>query len=232
MARFAVMLSPVHPSALLLRLVIVGTVVGGPTFIGLIAECAPVRAAESADVYLSVAGVGGFPESRGMSLAGRATDELDIHTSIGGGLKVGIFPQWTQRALGLELEYFGTAGRVSTRSVHNGNASEGRAGLIVLNSMFNVVLRKPSGAIRPYGGGGIGYSSGILYDSDLPGRANRGFDSTPGFSYQFLGGVQWDIGARVFLFTEYKYLVTAFHWKGAALDHHAHYALAGLGWSF
>ena len=211
---------------------IIGMVVGGLTVQGQSVEFAQAGAAESADIYLSVAVAGGFPEVRGMSLAGQAVSRSHADNSVGGALKVGIFPQWTQRALGIELEYFGTTGKVSALTSHNGSVAEGKASLTVLNSMVNLVLRQPSGAFRPYGGLGIGYSGGILYRADFPGRANREFDSTPGFAYQFLGGLQWDVGTRTFLFAEYKHLVTAFHWKGLSLDYRANYILAGWGWSF
>lgn len=218
-------------ATLLFMAMAVMEIVGESPLPGWLLDSAQARAAESVDIYLSAAVVGGFPQVRGMSLAGRGVSRSHVDDGVGGALKVGIFPQWTARAVGIELEYFGTTGKVSARTSTSGGA-EGKANLAVLNSMVNLVLRKPSGVFRPYGGAGIGYSGGILYRADFPERANREFDSTPGFAYQFLGGLQWDVGARTFVFAEYKHLVTAFHWKGLSLDYRANYVLAGVGWSF
>lgn len=195
-------------------------------------EYSQVHAAESADVYISLSVAGGFPDIQGMTLAGREVSKNSVSDSVGGGFKVGIFPQATRRALGVELEYFGTTGRLSTLTSSNGIETEGTAGLTVLNSMFNIILRQPSGALRPYGGVGIGYSGGILHGADFPDRSNRDFDSTTNFAYQFMGGLQWEVRGRTFVFAEYKYLATDLHWKGMSLDYRASYVLAGFGWSF
>ena len=214
---------------MLFRVMIAGGVVGGLTIQEHTVELSQAGAAESADVYVSVAVAGGFPDVQGMSLAGREASRSNVYQSVGVGFKVGIFPQVTRRVLGIELEYFGTTGRLSAA---NSSGAEGKAGLTVLNSMFNIVLRKPTGELRPYGGFGIGYSGGILHGADFPGRSNQDFDSTSSFAYQFISGLQWEISERAFLFAEYKHLVTALHWKAVSLDYRANYVLAGFGWNF
>ena len=214
---------------ILLRRMMVGAAVGMLTFHGYGAELAGVAAAESADVYISLSVVGGFPEVQGMNLVGQEVSRSNAHRSLGAGFKVGVFPQATSRVLGIELEYVGTTGRVSAA---NRNSAEGAAGLTVLNSMVNVLVRQPSGSVRPYGGLGIGYSGGILHGADFPGRSNRGFDSTSNFAYQFVGGVQWAVRDQAFLFAEYKHLVTTFHWKAVSFDYRANYVLGGVGLSF
>ncbi|MCC6139940.1 MAG: outer membrane beta-barrel protein [Nitrospira sp.] len=186
-------------------------------------------AADSADISISTAVVGGFPQIRDMSLGGRSVSREHVDNGVGAAVKVSLFPQWTQRALGIELEYFGTTGKVSAVTMANGS---GKASLTVLNSMVNLVLKQPTGLFRPYAGVGIGYSGGILYRADFPDRANREFESTPGLSYQFMGGLQWQVGARAYLFAEYKHLVTAFHWKAVSFDYRGNYALLGVGWTF
>jgi opacity protein-like surface antigen len=213
----------------LFRVMLVGGIVGGLSLQGLLAELSQVWAAESADVYVNVFLTGGFPDIHGMTLAGQEVSRVNASNQVGGGLRVGIFPQVTERVLGVELEYFGTTGKLSAV---NGSGAKGSADLTTLNSMINFVVRKPSGAVRPYGGVGIGYSSGILYRADFPGRANREVDSTPGFAYQFIGGLHWDVSTRTFLFAEYKHFETAFQWKGVALDYRANCAVGGIGWNF
>jgi opacity protein-like surface antigen len=172
---------------------------------------------------------GGFPDIQGMTLAGQEVSRVNAGNQVGGGLRVGIFPQFTERMFGIELEYFGTTGKMSAV---NGSGAKGSTDLTTLNSMINFVVRKPSGAVRPYGGVGIGYSGGILHRADFPGRANGDFDSTPGFAYQFIGGLHWDVTTRTFLFAEYKHFETAFQWKGVALDYRANCAVGGIGWNF
>ena len=214
---------------MLLRIMIAGGAVGGLTFHGHTIEHSQAGAAESADVYISLSMAGGFPDIQGMSLAGQEVSRSHAYKSVGGGVKIGVFPQVTRRVLGIELEYFGTTGRLSAA---NSSGAEGKAGLTVLNSMFNIVLRQPSGTHRPYGGFGIGYSGGILHGADFPGRSNQDFDSTSNFAYQFMGGLQWEVSERAFLFAEYKHLVTPLHWKAVSLDYRANYVLAGIGWNF
>jgi opacity protein-like surface antigen len=204
-------------------------IIAGLSIQGFLLELPRVWAAESADVYVNVFLAGGFPDIHGMSLAGQEVSGVNARNQVGGGVRVGLFPQFTERVIGIELEYFGTTGKLSAT---NSSGAEGRADVTTLNSMINFVVRQPSGSVRPYGGVGIGYSGGILHRADFPGRANRDVDSTPGFAYQFIGGIQWDVSARAFLFVEYKHLVTAFHWKGVALDYQANYAVGGIGWNF
>lgn len=208
---------------------LVGGLVWALSLQGIVVPLSQARAAESADVYVNVFLAGGFPDIHAMTLAGQEVSGMNARNQVGGGVRVGLFPQFTERVIGVELEYFGTTGKLSAT---NSSGAEGQADVTTLNSMFNLVVRRPSGSVRPYGGVGVGYSGGVLHRADFPGRANRDIDSTPGFAYQFMGGVQWDVSARTFLFVEYKHLVTTFHWKGVALDYRANYAVGGIGWSF
>lgn len=214
---------------MLIKIMIVGGVIGGGNFDGNTIEYSQAGAAESADIYISLSVAGGFPDIQEMSLAGREASRSHAYKSVGGGFKVGLFPQVTRRVLGIELEYFGTTGRLSAA---NSSGAEGNAGLTVLNSMFNIVFRQPTGEFRPYGGFGVGYSGAILHGADFPGRSNQDFDSTSSFAYQFLGGLQWEVSERAFLFAEYKHLVTDLHWKAVSLDYRANYVLAGVGLNF
>lgn len=208
---------------------LVGGFVWGLSLQGIVVPLSQTWAAESAEVYVNVFLAGGFPDIHGMTLGGQDASQVNARNQVGGGLKVGLFPLFTERVIGIELEYFGTTGKLSAS---NNSGAEGRADLTTLNSMVNLVVRRPTGSLRPYGGVGVGYSGGILHRADFPGRANREIDSTPGFAYQFIGGVQWDVDTRTFLFAEYKHLAADFRWKGVALDYRANYAVGGVGWSF
>lgn len=216
----------------LFRLLIAWGMMDASTFQGMTLAQSRAEAAESADIYISLSAVGGFPENRSINLTGGVVSETTIHNGVGGAFKVGLFPDFTYRALGIELEYFGTSGKISAQVFQSGGQAQASSGLIVLNSMANLVLRQPTGEFRPYVGAGIGYSGGILHGADFPGRTNQDFDSTTGLTYQFLGGLHWDLVGQSYLFAEYKYLATSFHWKGLALDYRANYVLLGIGWNF
>ena len=191
-----------------------------------------VHAAEFADVYLSLAVVGGFPEDRGLNLGGQGAPKVTLYNSLGAGVRIGIFPEFTRRIVGVEIEYFGTTGRLLAATSGNNGRGEATAGLTVTNSMTNLIARKPDGEFRPYAGVGVGYSSAIFHGASFPGRTNQDFDSTAAFSYQLMVGVQYSLGGRTFLFSEYKRVTANFHWSDVSLDYHAHHALAGIGWIF
>lgn len=213
------------------RLLIVGAVVVGLHGHGRVLGPSIAGATDTADVYVSLSLVGGIPDDRGLSLGGQEAKKVTLHDSIGGGLKIGVFPQFTHRIVGVEIEYFGATGRLSAL-VPGSNSGAATSGLTVTNSMTNLVVRKPGGAFHPYVGFGIGYSSGILHGADFQGRSNKDFDSTAAFAYQLIAGFQFNLSGRTFLFSEYKRLTANFHWSDVALDYHAHYVLAGIGWSF
>jgi opacity protein-like surface antigen len=217
---------------MLLRIVIIVTVIGGMTFPGKTVETSRAGAAESADVYISLSAIGGFPQNRAMSLAGREVNKTTVSNSAGGGFKVGIFPEFTHRALGVELEYFGTTGKLSALIPQDGSEGKASSGLTVLNSMINLVLRHSLQGFRPYVGFGFGYSGGILHGADFPGRPNSDVESTAAFAYQFIGGLQWSLTSKTFIFSEYKHFVANFHWKALSLEYRANYVLVGFGWSF
>jgi opacity protein-like surface antigen len=217
---------------MLLRIVVIVTVVDGMTFRGKTVETSRAAAAESADVYISLSAIGGFPQNRAMSLAGREVPNTTVSNSAGAGFKVGIFPDLTHRAVGVELEYFGTTGKLSALIPQNGSGVKVSSGMTVLNSMINLVLRHSIKGFRPYVGFGFGYSGAILHDADFPGRPDPDVDSTAAFAYQFIGGLQWSISDKTFIFSEYKHFVTSFHWEALSLEYRANYVLVGFGWSF
>jgi opacity protein-like surface antigen len=188
-------------------------------------------AADTADVYLSLSLVVGLPDNRGLTIGGQDAKKVTLHDSLGAGLKIGVFPRFTHRIVGVELEYFGATGRLSALTAGS-NGGAATSGLTVTNSMTNLVVRKPGGTFHPYVGFGIGYASGLFHGADFPGRANKDFDSTAAFAYQVIAGLQYHVGARTFLFSEYKRLTADFHWNDASLDYHAQYVLVGVGWSF
>ena len=200
-------------------------------------------AAEFGDVELSAYALGASPRdvdvfNRGTTVPG------SIQDGFGAGFKVGLFPAALRRMVGLELDsnVHGTA--VSFPNVAGGqNHGTGRSDLLIINTTFNAILRYPGETIRPYVGAGIGWSHGTLLNPNIAGRDDKDFDSARAFTHQFLGGAQVILSphARLFntqrtvaiyLFGEYRYLSSDYHWEGLAIDFRTHYGLVGAGVRF
>ena len=90
------------------------------------------------------------------SEAGRWTNRFSIkgppcllrsESGFGGGLKVGLFPHFTKRMIGLEIDSNGHGGAISFPNSANGqNGGTGRSNLVVLNTTVNLILRYPGEA--------------------------------------------------------------------------------------
>lgn len=149
------------------------------------------------------------------------------------GLKIGLFPHATHRMLGLEIDSSGHGGALSFPNHANGHDNgTGRSNLLVLNTMFNLVLRYPGEVVTPYIGIGGGWSHGTLLNPNITGRNDKDFDSARAVGHQYLAGAQVMVNSRVFVFGEYRYFSANYHWDGLALDFRAHYGLFGAGLRF
>lgn len=200
-------------------------------------------AGEFGDVELSAYALGSWP--RDMNIFNQETTvPSSIQDGFGAGFKVGLFPSALRRMVGLELDsnVHGTA--VSFPNVANGqNHGTGRSDLLIINTTFNLILRYPGERIRPYIGAGIGWSHGTLLNPNIAGRDDKDFDSARAFTHQFLGGAQVVLSPHVplfntqrtvavFLYGEYRYLSSDYHWEGLAIDFRTHYGLLGVGLRF
>lgn len=189
-------------------------------------------AGDSADVYLSLYALRAIPDNRHAVLAG-ISERTVVESGFGGGVKAALFPAFTARILGIELEYFGHDSGLRFGNGQSAGPTQPRAAdLIVLTSMANVIARCPCSRIQPYIGAGAGYSEAILVNASIPGRSNKDLGTTANFAYQLLGGAQADLWRRTFVFGEYKYLVADYHWSGLALNFRSHYAVIGFGVRF
>jgi len=104
---------------------------------------------------------------------------------------MGLFPAALKRMVGLELDSNIQGAAVSFPNIASGRNSEtGRSDLLIINTTFNLMLRYPGERIRPYIGGGIGWSHGTLLNPNIGGRDDTDFDSARAFTHQFLGGAQ------------------------------------------
>ncbi len=199
--------------------------------------------AEFGDVEVGVYALCSWPRDRHI-FNQETTVAASIEEGFGAGLKAGLFPAALHRMVGLELDSNMHGAAISFPNLANGqNDSTGRSDLLMINTMFNVVLRYPGERIRPYIGAGIGWSHGTLLNPNIAGRDDKDFDSARAFTHQFLGGMQVVLNPKValfntqqniaiFLFGEYRYLSSDYHWERLAIDFRAHYGLVGVGLRF
>ncbi len=191
-----------------------------------------VRSAEFGEIDLGAYLLGSWPQDQPIFNQG-STVSGSIRQGFGAGLKIGVFPHATQRMLGIEIDSSAHGGALSFPNNANGQHNgTGRSNLLVLNTMFNLVLRYPGEVVTPYIGIGGGWSHGTLLNPNIIGRNDKDFDSARAFGHQYLAGAQIMVSPRVFVFGEYRYFSANYHWDGLALDFRAHYGLFGAGLRF
>lgn len=188
--------------------------------------------AEFGDVELSAYALGSW--SRDLEIFNQETTvPASIRDGFGAGLKIGLFPAALRRMVGLEIDSNIHGGALSFPNIANGQNNEtGRSDLLVSNTTFNLILRYPQGMMRPYVGIGVGWSHGTLLNPNIAGRDDKDFDSAHALAHQFLGGAQFLISPKWFLFGEYRYLSSNYHWEGLTVDFRIHYGLLGAGLRF
>jgi len=190
-----------------------------------------VSAGETADVYLSLYVLGSVPSNRGVSFQGAAISDSKVGNGVGAGIKAGVFPSIARGIIGIELEWYGHGSDI-TFPLMTGGGTLARTNLWVFNTMANLLVRYPGEVIIPYVGVGAGLSHGVLTSPDIPGRNDTDFETSWTLGHQFLAGVQGKLTNRLFLFGEYKYFSTNYHWTQLALDFRTQYMLAGIGLRF
>jgi opacity protein-like surface antigen len=194
------------------------------------------------DLLLSGQMIGLFPQDKDLSVGGNRIPNTDVRGTIGAGIKFDIYPSFTNKMVGLEVEAFGLGGSVQAPRMTSGSGTtQAQGSLIAITTMYNLMLRYPGETIQPYIGAGVGSSTGILYNANIQ-SGNVGLSGTSGdlaFAYQFLGGVRTFITEKLFLFGEYKYFVAKYSWDGEGagnqqikLDFQTHLVSGGIGWSF
>lgn len=183
-------------------------------------------------VYIAGTLLGSFPEDRDAVFQNLSRGGTQIRPGMGLGIKVGIYPAFAKHIVGLELESIGHTSRVQFPLSGANAGRSGSSALTVFTSMANLLVQYPKSVIQPYAGVGVGWATGVLTDTDIPDRPDRGFEGASALSYQLLAGARTRLSARTFLFTEYKYLAAQFHWTQLAVDFRSHYVLFGVGLSF
>ncbi len=198
------------------------------------------------EIYVSFFMQGSRPLNRPVRLQEDPFTNTDVQGGLGGGLKVGFFPAFAGRYVGLEAELSGLDGKVNAPAATTGGVTRSaNFRLQSINAMANLLLRYPGDVIQPYIGIGAGLSGGFARDLNLQ-HSTIGVvheNAADGaFAYQFIGGVRANVSDRVFLFTEYKYFVANYQWESESpngshgpsftLNYRTHIIAGGLGFSF
>lgn len=183
-------------------------------------------------VYIAGGLVGSFPEDREAVFQNQSRNPTNLRTGAGAVIKAAVFPSFARHVIGLELESTAHSGRLQVPVSPNGLPRTGASSLTVFSTMANLLVQYPSAVMMPYVGVGLGWATGLLTDTDIPERPDRGFEGASALSYQFLGGVRARVSERLFLFTEYKYLAAHWHWSQLAVDFKTHYGIFGIGYTF
>jgi opacity protein-like surface antigen len=197
---------------------------------------------DKVDLLLSGHVIGVIPQDKGLSVGGSTIPTIDVRGTIGAGMKFDVYPWFTKKLLGAEIETFGLGGSVRTPRTTSGvGTTQGQANLIAISTMYNLMLRYPGELIQPYIGVGAGSSTGILYNVNIQ-SGNSSLSGNSGdwtFAYQFLGGLRVFLTTQFFLFSEYKYYVAKYSWDSDGtgntklkLDFQTHLVSGGIGWAF
>lgn len=199
--------------------------------------------AEFGDIELSGYTLGTLPGNQDLFNQGTSVS-ASAQQGFGAGFKIGVFPAVLKRIVGLEMDSNIHDTALSFPNIANGRKNEtGRSDMLMINTTFNLILRYPGERLRPYIGAGIGWSHGTLLNPNIAGRDDKDFDSARAFTHQFLGGAQVVLKPQLtlfnkqrdmafFLFGEYRYLSSNYHWEGLAADFRTHYGLLGVGLRF
>ena len=198
------------------------------------------------ELYISLYMQGSRPLNRPARLQEEPFTNTDVQGGLGGGLKIGFFPAFAGRYVGLEAELSGLDGKVNAPTATSGGVTRSaNFRLQSINAMANLLLRYPGDVIQPYIGIGAGLSGGFARDLNLQhstiGTVHENA-ADGAFAYQFLGGVRANITDRLFLFTEYKYFVANYQWESEftngsrgpsfTLNYRTHIIAGGFGVTF
>jgi len=103
--------------------------------------------------------------------------------------------------------------------------------------MVSLVVRYPGEQLQPYAGVGAGWSSSLLVGTDITkgSMTQSGTARDTSFASQYFAGLRVNLTQQVFLFGEYKYFASRYHWSGnlqPSLDFRTHILALGAGLSF
>lgn len=191
-----------------------------------------LMALDEIDIYLGGYAQGSMPSDsyNDVQAHGRSAQNLSVGGGLGGGIKIGLFHDVTNRIIGIELEYGGNGGDLRFQQL--GSIGKSTADLVVLHSMVNLIVRYPHEFMRPYIGVGFGSSSGLLINAKVEGRKNKDVESSLAFGHQYFAGLHMNVSEKIFLFGEFKYIRAKYHWQKFSVDYRSQSVVGGIGYQF
>ncbi len=123
---------------------------------------APPASKERTEIYMGLFMMGNFPSNRALTFENDPYPNTEVGGGLGGGLKVGVYPAFTNRIIGVEAELAGFNATVDAPQTTSGGITR-RADfrLNVFNAMANLMVRYPGNVLQPYVGVGAGLSGGF-----------------------------------------------------------------------
>lgn len=203
----------------------------------------PAQAADdsprSDEWHVSLYGLGLLPATSDLRVDGVEVTGASVSRAYGAGMKADWFPALGNGILGLEAEVFGHSGKVSAPV----GATTATGNLTNFNGMLSLLARYPGRTIQPYVGGGIGFSVSRFGSARL--STNGGATTVTGdaadtaFAYQVFVGTRAFVTERVYLFGEYKFFGSKYHYQSNAATHplttlefQTHLFAGGIGLAF
>ncbi len=166
---------------------------------------------EKTELYVGLFMLGSIPSNRALKFENDPYSNTNVEGGLGGGLKVGVYPAFARRIVGFEAELSGFNGKVNApQSISGGVTRSADFRLNVFNAMANMLFRYPGEVIQPYIGAGVGLSGGFARAINVQNSSVGTINENAGdaaFAYQLIAGGRVNVTDRVFLFSEYKYMV-------------------------
>jgi opacity protein-like surface antigen len=203
------------------------------------AEESPAAAtpAEGPEIYAAIYALGSLAKNRNLNVGG---DELSttVHNGAGGGYKAGVFPAFAGYVVGIQAESFGLGHSIAApASMGSSGMQSGKGTLLAWTTMVSLIVQYPGERLKPYAGIGAGWSSSYLVDAQFTKGpvSQAGTLTDTSLALQYLAGLRALVTERVFLFGEYKYFASRYHWSGSlepSLDLRTHIIAVGVGLAF
>jgi opacity protein-like surface antigen len=195
-------------------------------------------AGQGPEIYAAIYLFGSLAKNRNLNLDGEELPSTTIRNGGGGGFKAGVFPAFTGYMVGIQAESFGLGHEMTApASIGPSGLQSGRGTLFAWTTLVSLLIQYPGSLLKPYAGVGFGWSSSYLLDAQLTKGAvtQTGTARDTSAAYQYLAGLRAQVSERVFLFGEYKYFASRYHWGGSlepSLDFRTHIVAVGVGLSF
>ncbi len=193
---------------------------------------------KAVEIYGGLYLLGSLAKNRDLNVGGEALPQTKVGDHVGGGIKAGIFPAFTNYVVGVQAEMFGLGSEITApQSLGSGGIQSGRGTMLAWNTLVSLIVRYPGEQFQPYIGAGAGWSSSLLVGADLmKGTTTQsGIARDMSFAYQYFTGLRVNLTERVFAFGEYKFFGSRFNWSGSlqpSLDFRTHIVALGAGLSF